>query len=129
MTWTNLFFAGGLNASLTSRHGAASGVSGKGVIAAGLRADWALAPLSFEANAATIFAQHPSVHGGTFYGVEVDLEFRASINAWLSASVEYDIMVPGDFFGGGWPMHQVLLGLDVSWESSTIDALDDDIIP
>jgi len=119
ITATNIFFSGGMNETFSGRQASIAGLNGRGVVAPGLTFEWEISDsLKVGSKAAALFSTAKSVHNGTFYGVEVDVEGSYEITKWLAVSAEYDILAPGSFFSIRKPIHKVLLGVDLSYELS-----------
>jgi hypothetical protein len=114
VTATNIFFQGGVSESFAARQATAPGVNGRGVIAPGVNVGWdPSVHFGVDARAAWLFAPQAGPYGGQSYGPEVDLELTWSPLDWLTFAAEGDVLVPGDFFGGGSPITKVVLGVDV----------------
>lgn len=115
-TFSNLFFQGGLNESLSLRGASPAGVAGAGVAAVGLELlvaphpDWALQPRVLHLWA---MADPPTAGGGRAYGLEVDLELRWRPLDWLSLALEVDALFPGSAFEGDEPYWKGQGGVDV----------------
>ncbi len=114
VTATNIFFQGGVSESFAARQATAPGVNGRGVIAPGVNVTWDPAVhFGVDARAAWLLAPQAGPYGGQDYGPEVDLELTWSPLRWLTFAAEGDVLVPGDFFGGGSPITKVVLGVDL----------------
>ncbi|BDG09862.1 hypothetical protein [Anaeromyxobacter paludicola] len=114
VTATNIFFQGGVSESFAARQATAPGVNGRGVVAPGVNVTWdPSVHFGVDARAAWLLAPQAGPYGGQDYGPEVDLELTWSPLEWLTFAAEGDVLVPGDFFGGGSPVTKVVLGVDV----------------
>ena len=116
-THTNIFFSGGLNETFSGRQLTNSGINGRGVIALGPTFQWEpLTTLGVGSTVAALMSPIPSPYGGQFYGVEIDLQGAYDITDYLKVSLEYDLLVAGDFFSRAGVVQQLLIGLDLSYE-------------
>jgi hypothetical protein len=114
VTATNLFFNGGLSESFAARQATAPGVNGRGVIAPGLSLTWDPTTwLGAELKGAYLIADEVGPFGGRQYGPEVDLTVSSSFVDWMVLAAEGDVLLPGDFFGGGKPVFKFVLGVDL----------------
>jgi len=119
LTHTNLFFSGGMNETFSGRQATTAGINRRGVIAPGATFEWEITDeLKVGATTAALLSWAKSLAGGSFYGVEIDVEGSWSILSWLSVSLEYDLLVPGSFFSQRTPIHKLMVGLDLSYEYS-----------
>ncbi len=117
ITHTNLFFSGGMNETFSGRQATTAGINGRGVVAFGPNVAWEIIEgLDVGATAAALFAPVASRTGGSFYGVEVDLEGSYQVLSWLKVSAQYDFLAAGNFFPRQKVIHQFLFGLDVTYE-------------
>ena len=117
ITHTNLFFSGGMNETFSGRQATTAGINGRGVVAFGPTVAWEiLEGLDVGATSAALLAPVASSTGGSFYGIELDLEAGYQVLSWLKVSAQYDFLVAGDFFPQQKVIHQFLLGLDVTYE-------------
>jgi hypothetical protein len=113
VTVTNLFFRGGLSENFTSRQATAPGVNGRGVIAPGLDVVLDLGrDVDLLARAAWLRAEDDGPWGGRTYGTEVDLTATWEPAPWLAFGAEFDVLLGGDFFGGGRPVYKTVLAVD-----------------
>jgi hypothetical protein len=114
VTYTNLFFQGGLSESFASRRATAPGVNGRGVVAPGVSLAWeAREDLDVEVAGAWLRSDVPGPLGGYVYGTEVDLEVGWALTRWLRVGGEADVLFPGDFFAGRRTITKVVLALDL----------------
>jgi hypothetical protein len=117
VTHTNLFFSGGLNETFSGRQLSNAGINGRGVVALGPTFQWEpIESLALGSTAAALFSPIPSLYGGQFYGVEFDFQGAYDIIDYVRVSLEYDFLVAGDFFSREGVVHQILVGLDLSYE-------------
>ena len=114
LTATNLFFRGGLSETFAARQATAPGVNGRGVIAPGLNLELDAGPgVDLEARVAWLRAEDAGPWGGTAYGTEIDLSATWAPVRWLSFGAELDVLLPGDFFGGGATVYKSVLAVDL----------------
>ena len=114
LTATNLFFRGGLSETFAARQATAPGVNGRGVIAPGLNLELDAGPgVDLEARVAWLRAEDAGPWGGTAYGTEIDLSATWAPVRWLSFGAELDVLLPGDFFGGGRTVYKSVLAVDL----------------
>ena len=89
------------------------GVNGRGVIAPGLNVELdAGRDVDLEARVAWLRAEDAGPWGGTSYGTEIDLSASWEPARWLSFGAELDLLLPGDFFGGGKTVFKTVLAVD-----------------
>ena len=113
LTATNLFFRGGLSETFAARQATAPGVNGRGVIAPGLNVELdAGRDVDLGARVAWLRAEDAGPWGGTSYGTEIDLSASWEPARWLSFGAELDLLLPGDFFGGGKTVFKTVLAVD-----------------
>ncbi|HSN90271.1 MAG TPA: hypothetical protein VLS93_03490 [Anaeromyxobacteraceae bacterium] len=115
VTFTNLFFGGGLADSFDAREATAPGVNGRGVVAPALGA--VLDPrdgLSVEAKAAWLLADVAGPTGGRTYGTEVDLLLSWRPRDGVRLGLELDALFTGDFFPSAGPVYKGILALDLT---------------
>jgi hypothetical protein len=114
VTATNLFFAGGLNETFSSRQASAPGVNGRGVYGPIAFVAWQPSErLRAELRGAFLAAPETGPFGGRVYGPEADLNLRWSPVRWLALSLEADALWPGDFYGGGSTVRKVVAAMDL----------------
>ncbi len=114
ITATNLFFRGGLSETIAARQAAAPGVNGRGVIAPGLNVELDVGrEVELLVRAAWLRAEDEGPWGGRVYGTEVDLSATWEPTPWLSLGAELDVLLPGDFFGGGTTVSKTVLAVDL----------------
>jgi hypothetical protein len=114
VTATNLFFRGGLSETFAARQVTAAGVNGRGVIAPGLTAVFDVGPyVDVTTRAAWLTAEDAGPWGGKVYGTEVDLMATWQPTPWVQLGAEFDVLFPGDFFGGSGNVYKSILALDV----------------
>ena len=114
VTATNLFFRGGLSETFAARQATAPGVNGRGVIAPGLDVEIDVGrDVDLLARAAWLQAEDDGPWGGRTYGTELDLQATWEPAPWISVGGEVDVLLPGDFFGGGRTVFKSVLGVDL----------------
>jgi hypothetical protein len=114
LTATNLFFRGGLSETFAARQATAPGVNGRGVIAPGLNVELDLGTdVDLLARAAWLRAEYDGPWRGRTYGTEVDLSATWEPARWITFGLEVDVLVPGDFYGGGKTVYKTVLGIDL----------------
>ena len=114
LTATNLFFGGGLSETFAARQATAPGVNGRGVIAPGLNVELDLgSDVDLLARAAWLRADDEGPWGGRTYGTELDLSATWEAAPWISFGAEFDLLLPGDFFGGGKAIYKSVLAIDL----------------
>ncbi len=118
---SNLFFRGGIDAAFAAGQPTASGVAGRGVIAAGATVDATIDRFALHAVAAELWSEYAArATSGRRYGVEVDTEFAYRATDWFTARIEGDALLPGSFYRGSLapdpePVYKLVVGGDVSW--------------
>jgi len=117
LTHTNLMLSGGMNETLTFRGHDSLDLDGRGLIAGGLNVTYEDSDdgvyVEFGVAGLAPFITHRTQTGGSFYGVEVDLEAMYWLTDWLQISAEYDILFGGDAWRINEPIHQFRIGLDL----------------
>lgn len=114
VTATNLFFGGGLSETFAAREATAPGVNGRGVVAPGLNVELDLGnDVDLLARAAWLRAEYDGPWRGRTYGTELDLSATWEPAPWISFGVEFDVLVPGDFYGGGRNVYKSVLAVDL----------------
>lgn len=114
VTATNLFFRGGFSETFAARQATAPGVNGRGVIAPGLNVEVDVGPdVDLLAKVAWLWAEDDGPWGGRTYGTELDLTAAWEPAPWISFGAELDVLLPGDFFGGGQTVVKSVLAVDV----------------
>jgi hypothetical protein len=114
VTATNLFFGGGLSETFAARQATAPGVNGRGVIAPGLNVELDLgSDVDLLGRAAWLRADYDGPWGGRTYGTELDLSATWEAAPWITFGAEFDVLVPGDFFGGGKTIYKSVLAVDL----------------
>jgi hypothetical protein len=114
VTFTNLFFGGGLSESFDAREATAPGLNGRGVIAPAVGV--VLDPrddLSLDAKAAFLLADVEGPTGGRTYGTEVDLVASYWPRPGVRLGLELDALFTGDFFPEQRPVYKGILALDL----------------
>lgn len=118
---TNLFFNGGIDSAFISGSPTASGVLGRGVLAAAVTARVAGDRATLEAVVADLWSEFPSADGaGRRYGAEIDTEWGYALTDRLTARIEGDVLIPGSFYRTGLdpdpePVYKLAVGADVAW--------------
>ncbi len=118
---TNLFFRGGIDAPFAAGQPTASGVAGRGVIAAGMTVDAMIDRFALHAVATELWSEYAArATSGHRYGVEVDTEFAYRATDWFTARIEGDALLPGSFYRSALapdpePVYKLVVGGDVSW--------------
>jgi hypothetical protein len=118
---TNLFFNGGIDSAFTSGTPTASGVLGRGVLAAILKADVAFDRATLRVVAADLWSEYPATDGsGRHYGVEIDTQGAYAFTSWLTGRLEADVLLPGSFYRTDFdpdpePVYKLAIGADVAW--------------
>jgi hypothetical protein len=114
VTATNLFFRGGLSETFAARQATAAGVNGRGVISPGLTAVFDLGrDVDLTSRVAWLTAEDTGPWGGKVYGTELDLLVSWEPQPWLQVGAEFDVLRPGDFFGGGQTVYKSVLAVDL----------------
>ena len=114
VTATNLFFGGGLSETFAARQATAPGVNGRGVIAPGLNVELDLGRDVDAAGPGGVAAGRGRRAVGRAH-----LRHRARPPAsweaapWLFVGAEVDVLLPGDFFGGGRTISKSVLAVDL----------------
>jgi len=100
LTYTNIFFSGGMNENYSARSFSSSGINGRGVIAPGLTAGWEVGKaLVLRAVSALLFSHGAHVTSNRrFYGWETDLNADWEIWDHVRLLLEADYLWTGDFF-------------------------------
>ena len=122
LTWTGLFFTGGLNQGVFSGRASAAGINGHGVAGGGLVGEWGSLDGHVELRAMLLSAlaaapAAPVAGGGSLYGVEIDVVGEWPATAWLKLSAEVDALFPGSFFPQGQTAWRALVQAYVSWSN------------
>lgn len=115
LTRSNLFFNGGLNAEFTLRRASTIGVNARGLLMAGAFTRWEHEDLTLEAKAVALGAHRPSIHGGRYYGTEVDLGLRVPLARQLHLVAEADALFTGGFFARERTVLQLIFGFDAGF--------------
>jgi hypothetical protein len=118
---TNVFFNGGIDSAFISGSPTASGVLGRGVLAAAVTARVAGDRATLEVVAAELWSEFPSADGaGRRYGAEIDTEWGYTLTDRLTARIEADVLLPGSFYRTDLdpdpePVYKLAVGADVTW--------------
>jgi hypothetical protein len=115
LTYTNLFFNGGISEAYADRRAVASGVYARGVLAPGIEAGWTPSrEIEVTLKAAFLASDRGGPFGGRIYGPEVDLDVAWSPWPWLAVLWEADALALGSFFPSQQLAWRVILGVNVA---------------
>jgi hypothetical protein len=110
----NLFFGGGLSETFSAQRTTAPGVNGRGVLSPAATLAWYPSDvLGLETRVAWLRADVAGPYGGSVYGTELDLSGTLSPVPWLSVGLEWDVLWPGDFYGGGGAVTKTVIAVDL----------------
>ncbi len=119
ISYTSIFFQGGLDQSFSARQASLGGVVGRGVATAGVYANGTIwGPLAYQGAFALLNAMADGPHGdGRLYGVELDTILTWTLPWGFSVAGEADVLRTGDFF----PERAWILQLtaQLSWTQSS----------
>jgi len=110
----NLFFGGGLSETFSTLRTTAPGVNGRGVLSPAASLSWYPSEaFGLDTRLAWLRADVTGPYGGKVYGTELDLSASFTPVPWLSVGLEWDVLWPGDFYGGQSTVTKKVIAVDV----------------